>query len=53
MAKPKIDWGNLTDEETLAITREALEHLSSDEVASLIKETFSPDDLAEIAAQIT
>jgi hypothetical protein len=48
----KVDFGNLSREQTLAVFKEALGHLEVDVVATALKDSYGPDDMAELQAQL-
>lgn len=54
MAKPRIDFGQLTEEETVEVLKEAMEQLDALQVSAAILDVFNNvNDRAEIAAQIS
>ena len=53
MAKPNIDFGNLTAEETKEVAREALANLSVADVIDVINEAVDEDSMEEVVAQLS
>lgn len=49
---PRIDFGKLTEEETVAIAKEALGNLSMDEKIKVVMLSLDETELQELAAHI-